>query len=66
MARSHLLKDNSLNASDIIMSNQEGERRAFAAKLNAATKFRAFRAANAIGMKGVRRKTVHGLPMQLN
>lgn len=56
MVRSHLLKDNSLNASDIIIFNQESEGRAFAAKLNAATKFRAFRAANAMGMKGVRGK----------
>lgn len=57
MVRRHLLKDNSLSASDIIIFKQESERRAFAAKLHASSQFRAFRAANAMGMKGVRGKS---------
>ncbi|MBM1182411.1 hypothetical protein [Pseudomonas lundensis] len=52
--RQHLLKDGSLKASDIIIFKQESERRAFSARLSAATGFEAFRAASAMGMKGVR------------
>lgn len=52
--RQHLLNDDSLKASDIIIFKQESDRRAFAARLKEATGFKAFSAASAMGIKGFR------------
>lgn len=54
--RKHLLEDETLQSSEIVIFKQESERRAFQAKMNEMSTFTPFTAVNALGMKGYRGK----------
>jgi len=54
--RKHLLEDETLASWEIVIFKQESERRAFRAKMNEMTSFKAFTATSALGMKGYRGK----------
>ncbi|MDU8357269.1 hypothetical protein [Pseudomonas syringae group sp. J309-1] len=54
--RKHLLEDETLPASEIVIFKQESERRAFQAKMKEMSTFTPFTTPNSLGMKGHRGK----------